>query len=211
VRAPTIRRLGGAAGVVGPVAYVAAWAVLGARADGYDPVSQAISELAALGAPTAGPMNAAFAAFGALAVPFAVALARALPGDGRPAAAAAAVCGLATVGAAALPCSPGCPGPGTTATDTGHAVVATVGYLALMATPLLAGVALRRSGDPAARTAGTASIAVALLGTALMALWALGAMGQAGGAGQRAFNTLADAWWAAAGAALLRLRGGPSG
>ena len=39
-------------GMVGPAAFVGAWAVLGARLPGYDPTQDAISRLAADGAPT---------------------------------------------------------------------------------------------------------------------------------------------------------------
>lgn len=198
--------LGGWAGIVGPVAYVAIWAMAGMVTPDYDPVSQAISELGAVGAPTRGAMSTGFVVFGLLALPFAVALRRGLPGDGRPAAASAVVCGLATVGAAVFPCTAGCPGPGATMTDTGHSVVAVVGYLALMATPLL--VARQLRGQDRWRGFARWSLACGLVGSALMAAWALGLFGAAGGAAQRTFNTLADVWWASAGLVLLAGGGG---
>lgn len=194
--------LGAWAGIAGPVLYVATWAIAGAVQPGYDPVSQAISELGAVGVPTQAAMSAGFVVFGLLALPFAVALRDGLPVRSAALAWAAAVCGLATVGAAVFPCTEGCPGPGTTATDTGHSVVAVVGYLALMATPLLTGVLVRR--EPGWRAFAAWSLAAGGIGSLLMLLWALGVFGDAGGAAQRTFNTLADLWWASAGVALLR-------
>jgi hypothetical protein len=204
-----LRLAGGWAGVLAPVVYVATWAVLGATRPGYDPVRQAISELGEQGASTAPAMSLGFVVFGLLGLPFAAALRRTLPVGGRLArvvAATAALCGLATIGAAVLPCSPGCPGPGATATDTGHAVVAVVGYLALMGTPLLVWLALRRTDSSGWRRFGRWSLTAGALGSALMLGWALGWFGDAGGAAQRGFNTLADAWWATAGVAVIRTR-----
>jgi hypothetical protein len=86
-------------------------------------------------------------------------------------------------------------------TDTGHSVVAVVGYLALMATPLL--VARQLQGQDGWQGFARWSLAAGLLGAALMAGWALGLFGAAGGAAQRTFNTLADVWWASTGLALL--------
>jgi hypothetical protein len=200
---PALRTVGGWLGILGPVVYVGTWAVLGALREGYDPVRQAISELGEVGAATQPAMSGAFIAFGLAALPFALALRRTLPGNARPVAVAAAICGLATFGAAFLPCTATCPGPGTTFTDTGHSVVAIVGYLALMATPLLAGRLLLAHG-PRWRTFALWSLAAGGLGSAMMLAWALGWFGAAGGAGQRAFNTLADVWWATAGLVILR-------
>lgn len=199
----TPQRLGGWLGIIGPAAYVATWAVLGATRSGYDPVSQAISELAEVGAATQPAMSAAFMFFGLAALPFAVALGRVLPGTGRPVAIAAAVCGLATFGAAFLPCTPGCPGPGTTFTDSGHSVVAIIGYIALMAAPLLTGRLLLSAG-PSWRTFALWSLVAGVAGTMLMLVWSLGIFGGAGGAGQRTFNTIADVWWLTAGVLILR-------
>ncbi len=199
----TQRRVGGVLGVVGPVAYVATWAVLGAARTPYDPVSQAISELAEVGAGTQPAMSLAFMFFGVAALPFARALRDVLPGDARPAAAAAALCGVMTFSAAFLPCTPGCPGPGTTFTDSGHSVVAVIGYLALMASPLLTGRLLLAAG-PGWRAFAIWSLVAGVVGSGLMLGWSLELFGDAGGAGQRLFNTIADVWWASAGVLILR-------
>lgn len=196
------RDVGGWCGIVGPVLYVGAWAVAGAVTEGYSPVRDAISELGALGAPTRAAMSAGFVVFGLLALPFAAALADTLPGRARGVRTATVVCGLATIGAAVFPCSPGCPGPGSTPTDTGHSVVATVGYLALMATPLLTARATWRR--PGWHPVALASAAAGVLGTLGMVAWALGLGGDAGGLLQRGFNTLVDVWWVAAGVLLVR-------
>lgn len=197
-----LHRLGAWAGIVGPVAYVAIWALAGALRPGYDPVSQAISELAEIGAATRPAMTLAFVVFGLTALPFAAAVRGGLPGDTRPVAAAIVVCGLATVGAGLFPCTQGCPGPGSSISDTGHAITATVGYLTLMAAPLLTARLLWNAGPPWQALARW-SLAVGVVGSVAMLAWTLGLFGAAGGAGQRAFNTLADLWWAATGVALL--------
>lgn len=199
----TLRLIGGLSGIVAPAVYVATWAVLGATRAGYDPVSQAISELGEQGAATAPGMSAGFVAFGVLAVPFALALRRTLPGDALAPAAAAVICGVTTVGAAMFPCSPGCPGIGASATDTGHALTAVTGYLALMATPLLTGCVLWTAGG-AWQIFARWSVAAGAVGAVLMLLWALEVFGTAGGAAQRIFNTLADVWWLSAGLVVLR-------
>ncbi len=198
----TRRRISGWAGILGPVAFVATWAVLGAMRDGYDPVAQAISELGEIGAASRPWMSAAFVVFGVAGLPFAFGLARILPRGGRAVGIAAAVCGVMTVGAAFFPCTATCPGPGTTFTDTGHSVVAVTGYLGLMAAPLLTGVLLLRTRR--GRGFAVWSIVAGGLGTVLMLAWAMGLFGAAGGAGQRIFNTLADVWWLTAGVAILR-------
>ncbi|CAN5384612.1 hypothetical protein BH23ACT9_BH23ACT9_05200 [soil metagenome] len=198
-----INRVGAWAGIIGPTAFVATWAIAGALRPGYDPTSQAISELAEIGAATRPWMTAAFVVFGLTSLPFAVSLARVLPGDARPVAIAVAVCGLMTIGAGVFPCSPGCPGAGSSPTDDGHAVTATAGYLALMAAPLLTGRLLWSAG-PSWRRFAWWSLAAGAIGALAMLLWALGVFGTAGGAGQRGFNTLADVWWATAGWVALR-------
>jgi hypothetical protein len=49
------RRLGAVCGVLGPTAFVTGWVVTGARTPGYDPLTDAISRLAAEGAPRGRP------------------------------------------------------------------------------------------------------------------------------------------------------------
>jgi len=76
---PARRRLA-VGGIVGPAGFIGAWAWSGLATDGYSPVSEFISDLAALGAPHRPEMTAGFVCFG-LAVPaYAIALRGALPG-----------------------------------------------------------------------------------------------------------------------------------
>ena len=53
-------------GIVGPVAFVGGWLVNGLRTDGYDPLRDAISQLARVGSPTRLSMSACFVVFGVL-------------------------------------------------------------------------------------------------------------------------------------------------
>lgn len=123
-------------GVVGPAGFVAAWSVLGLMKDGYSPLHDPISRLAAVDASTRVPMTLGFLVFGGGVAAYAGALSRALPGGaGRMAAATAA----ATVGVALLPL-------GSSVGGRPHAVAATIGYATLAATPLLGGRSLARLG-----------------------------------------------------------------
>lgn len=165
--------------MVGPATFVAGWAVLGNRLPGYDPTRDAISRLAADGAPDAGWMTAAFMAFG-IGVPlFAVALREV---DDGPAWATAAAAGLATLGVAAFPLD-------GWAGDLPHDVAAGVGYVTLAATPLLA--------------RGRAPRLSRLVGTASLACLALTPFVERSGLVQRVGLTLGDAWIVVAAVLLL--------
>ena len=127
-------------GILGPVAFVGGWLVNGLRTDGYDPVVQAISQLAREGAPTRLSMSVCFVAFGVLVPVWAPTVARRVGAPAlRP---AVTVAGLATVAVAALPLTRE---PGGTQ-DLLHALAAGTGYVAMALTPLLAVRALRRAG-----------------------------------------------------------------
>ena len=89
-----------AGGVVGPVAFVAAWTVCGAVTDGYSPVQDAISDLAAVGAPTRVAMTAGFVVFGIGVIAFGFALRAALHSRAWIAAIGTGAC---TIGVAATP------------------------------------------------------------------------------------------------------------
>ena len=68
--------------MIGPAAFVTAWAANGAATKGYSPIDDAISRLAAVGTTTRPFMTAGFVCFG-LAVPiYASALRRYLPRSG---------------------------------------------------------------------------------------------------------------------------------
>ena len=111
--------------MVGPVTFVAAWAVLGATAEDYDPTRRAISRLAELGAGTRPAMTAALVVLGAGMVLYGLAL---RPHRWWPLPVAN---GLATLAVAALPLG------GTV--DTAHGVAAALGYVTLAAIPMARG------------------------------------------------------------------------
>lgn len=154
------------AGVVGPSAFVAAWAVAGARRGGYSPVNDAISRLAEAGSSSRPVMTAGFVTFGVAVPAYAIGARRAL---GPAATAALVVAGLATIGVAATPLGPG--------PDTAHGVFAGVGYVAMASAPVLAD---RRRG-----VLVSAVSAAALLATTL---------GPAHGLFQRLGLGVIDAW-----------------
>ena len=184
------RRLGAVCGVLGPSAFVAGWLVNGARTPGYDPLVDAISRLAAEGAPTRTAMTACLVAFGVLVPVWARTLARELD---RPALLpVVTVAGLATLAVAALPLTE----QGGQLQDAGHAAAALTGYVAMAATPLVAASAL----PPGPRRASLVTGAVSAL--ALLVSVVTGS-----GGAQRLGLTVVDAWHVAvAGTVLLRGR-----
>ena len=165
---------------MGPAAFVTAWAVLGARLSGYDPTEDAISRLAAHGAPDRVWMTLGFVAFGVGVPLFALALREV---DDGPAWATAAATGIATLGVAAFPLD-------GWAGDTWHNVAAGVGYVTLAATPLLARPARGR-------------LASRLVGAASLACLALTAVVDGSGLLQRIGLTLGDTWLVVAAIAVL--------
>ena len=166
------------------MAFVGCWAVLGARAPGYDPTQDAISRLAADGAPDQVWMTLGFVVYGIGLLLFAAALREA---DDGPAWLAAATTGLATLGVAAFPLD-------GWAGDAPHGVAAGVGYLSLAAVPLLA--------------RGPAPVASRLVGVAALACLGLTAVVDGSGLLQRVGLTLGDAWVVAAAVAVLTDRYG---
>lgn len=182
---PTPRSLA-IGGIVGPAAFISAWAVLGARKAGYNPITDHISRLAAMGVRERPVMSAGFIAFGIAVPAYGLALRRDLPG---PAWATAVVTGIATLGVAAFPLD----GP---LGDTPHAAAAGIGYATLAATPLLAAGPLRRSGRP--RWAAASIVAGLASGACLAAT----VVGPATGLLQRTGLGIGDAWLAATGAAI---------
>ncbi|HVF74274.1 MAG TPA: DUF998 domain-containing protein [Acidimicrobiales bacterium] len=166
-------RLLAAGGIVGPTAFVASWAALGATREGYRPAYDAISRLAEEGAATRPFMTAGFVAFGVGVPLFGAALCRACPG---PAWTAAVATGVATLGVAAFPLDAG--------PDTAHAVAAGIGYATLAALPLLAAPTMRGRDRWLSVAAGTVS-ALALAATTVSStsgLW------------QRVGLTAGDVW-----------------
>jgi hypothetical membrane protein len=137
-------------GVVGVVGFVGAWAIAAQFVDGYSGVDDAISRLAAVDSPVRGWMTAGFVAFGVGVPLFAQALRTTLAG---PAWIAATVTGIATLGVACTPLG---------RYDTAHFVFATIGYVSLAATPLLA------SRTPRSRRVGARWSVACGLATALL-------------------------------------------
>ena len=180
-------------GLVAVVLYVAGWAVAGqVRAD-YDPLEQAISELFALGAPwsSRGLLLAGLVLSGIAFLWLAPALHRALPGQGQLGPALVVVAGIGTLGVVAAPCTEGCPGTGTSTTDTWHAITAGVGYTALVLAPLAFAWRLRRALPALARW----SAIIGGTGLVLFGIYVFGLVDAGPGLQQRVFNTVADAWY----------------
>jgi hypothetical protein len=189
-------------GLVAVTLYVAGWITAGAVRDGYRPTEQAISELFEIGAPWAsrGLLTLGLALSGVAFLLLAPALHRALPGDGRSGPALVALAGVGTLGVLAAPCTAGCPGFGTTTTDTWHVITAGLGYGALASAPLAFAWRLRGPAPDLARWS-------AILGGVSVALFAVhltGAVPAATGLQQRVFNTVADAWYVLIAVQLLR-------
>jgi hypothetical membrane protein len=179
-------RVGAAAGLVGVGGFVAAWAIRGALRPGYSAVDDAISRLAEVGAPGRGWMTAGFVAFGVGMAVFAQAVRKAVPG---PAWMAATVTGLATLGVAAAPLG---------RADTAHYAFATVGYVTLAATPLLAA---RAFGAAGARRWAQWSVGC---GVASALLLAASTIDRGHGLTQRLGLGATDGWIVAVAIALLR-------
>lgn len=190
-----LRRLGAVCGIAGPVAFVGAWLVGGLRTDGYDPVEQAISQLAREGAATRTLMTSGLIAFGVLVPVWAQVVARELDAPGLRWTVTTA--GLSTLAVAALPLTRD---PGGTQ-DALHAVAAGTGYVAMAATPLVAAAALRRHGKP---RVAAASVAVGLVSAA--GLVGTVALPDVSGGMQRLGLTVVDAWHVVVAAVVLRRR-----
>ncbi len=178
--------------IVGPTAFISAWAISGAVTEGYSPIRDHISDLAAIGAPTRTLMNVGFSVFAASVAAAAIPTRRLL---GTPAAIALGANALLSVGIALAPLGQ------SDAGDRAHAVVAGLGYLALAVTaPSAAPVLMKRS-----RRMGVASVAV---GAVSMACLGLSLVRPEAGLWQRAGITSTDAWLIAMG--VLAAKGSPS-
>lgn len=196
---PTGRRWSALGLAAGPVAFVSVWAVGGSRTPGYSPVHDAISGIAAVGAPERGLMTAGFVAYGAAVLAGTPALRRSVVGRAWP---AVVVNGLATWGVAALPLDV------SQAGDLAHGVAATIGYVSLAAAPALAAGPLARAGH---HGAARASVAAAV---AIGAFLVLTTVADAKGLTQRTGLGIGDLWLVATGVALAigrpQLSGEPS-
>lgn len=196
-----VARFGAATAMTAVVQFVAAWAVLGAIRDNYDPMFRTISELAEVGSPTRGVMTSSLILFGLLLAPFALTLWRALPG-GVMAPTAVLLNAVGSIGAGAFPCSPGCPGSAASTSDLAHIIAASVSYLGLILAPLAVAWQLHRVG--ARSGLRRVSLVLGLLTLAGVMAWVGGVAGEAGGALQRVATTTGDAWYIVAAIAILR-------
>ncbi|MFN8017109.1 MAG: DUF998 domain-containing protein [Acidimicrobiales bacterium] len=176
--------------VVGPVAFVAAWVVGGVATPGYSPVDDAISRIAAQGAPNRWLMTAGFVAYGVAVLVGSGALRRS---PLRPGWALAAVNGVATLAVALTPLDR------SELVDSLHGLSATVGYVALAALPIACAPALRSLGH---RRAAAASVAA---GLATAACLVTTTVTDANGLFQRLGLGIGDVWLIAAGTWLYRL------
>ena len=183
-------------GILGPAAFIGAWAVGATRIPGYSMVDDAISRLGAVRAPTRLLMSAGFVSFTVGVGAFSLALRERIPG---PAWIAAATTAVATLGVAAFPLDH------SKTVDLAHGVWATLGYLSLAATPLLASGPLRTLG---LYRAAAISRAVTAFSAACLAATAAG---PAHGLFQRLGLTASDAWLAVAAGAILAGRLEPTG
>jgi hypothetical protein len=177
------------AGIVGPAAFVGAWVLAGALKEGYSPVSDTISRLAAQGAPTRPLMTAGFVGFGGLMCVYARELGRAL--NSPVLRAAVTTSAIGTLAVAAFPLS----ATGGTSVDNAHYLAAATAYVANVIAPVLAA---RHLAAPSARWASyavAAGIAAALVGSLRSAEFT--------GLLQRTGLTIYDAWAVAVAVHLL--------
>jgi hypothetical protein len=190
-------------GLVAVGLYVGGWLLAGFVRDGYDAREQAISELFEIGAPWAsrGLLVAGLALSGLAFLVLAPALHRTLPGIGRIGPWLVALAGVGTLGVLAAPCTPGCPGFGTTTTDTWHVVTAGLGYGALATAPIAFAWRLRDADPWLARW----SVILGGTASALFLVHVTGLVPTATGLQQRVFNTVADVWYVLVAVHLLRV------
>jgi len=176
------------AGVVGPAAFIIAWAVAGTLTAGYSGVDDAISRLAASGAPNRVLMTAGFVCFGIALLVHALVLRRRLAG---PAWVAAGLTGAATLGVALFPLGT------SSAVDGIHNAMAAFGYLTLVAVPVFAARPLAEAGHHRAAVASllVAGVAGVSLGATLV--------GPAPGLFQRTGLTVVDIWLMAGAMAIV--------
>jgi hypothetical membrane protein len=187
---PLRERLLAASGIVGPAVFIADWATLGTRAKNYSPVSDAISELARMHAPTRPAMTVGFVVLGAALPAYAVIVRDALPGRTWQVVAAH---GVATLGVAAFSL-------GTPMSGTVHGVFAGAAYAALAATPIVAASRLRSRGQ---RKLAQVSVATGVVCGAVLLASVVGPTG-VHGLLQRVGLTLGDVWLMTSAATLLR-------
>jgi hypothetical membrane protein len=134
-------------GVLGPVLFFAAVAVLGALRPGYSHVAHFISELGASGTPHSAVMNyAGFVPAGLLLAALGVSLFRVLPRQALAIAGAALVTlfGVLIAASGIASCDPGCPQGSGSAENAVHNTIAPILFIALIVASALLGQHFRR-------------------------------------------------------------------
>ena len=174
-----VDRIRSAGLIVGPAAFISAWVTSGAMTEGYSPIRDHISDLAAIDAPTRPLVNIGFTAF-AVAVGLAASpMRRHL---GTPAAVVLGANAVLSIGIMLAPLGQSEQG------DQIHGVVAGLGYLALAATaPAAAPVLAKRSRSLAVASVGVGTVSMACLVASLV-------FKDQSGFWQRAGITTTDAW-----------------
>jgi hypothetical membrane protein len=180
-RQNSIGRVLALGGAVGPVVFVADWAMLGLVRAGYSPLHDAISKLAELGTSTRPAMTAGFIIDGLGLAAYGVALRIAHAG---PTWKYAVGTGLATLGVAAFPL-------GTPLSGKIHAGFALIGYVTLVGVPIAAASTGVRRGGPLSKT----SVAAGLVAGAALVTSLFNIKGH--GLAQRLGLTVGDVWVAA--------------
>ncbi len=183
----TAARVGG---VLGPTMFLFGWIISALRTDEYSVIEDAISRLAAVGAPTRWLMTAGFIGFTVGVAFYAYGLRAKLDG---PAWIAALIASIATLGVALFPLDH------SSGVDLLHGAAAFTGYVALSALPLYAAPELARRGHR------RAALLSRLCGTISSLALAATLLGPAHGLFQRIGVTVGDAW--IAGSALWLLAG----
>ena len=184
----TTVRLTAIGGLVGPALFAGAWLVGSSISPGYSMIDDPISRLAAVGADTRALMTVGFIGFGLGLPVYAVALRRTV---GGPAWITAAATGLATLAVAALPLDH------SSQIDMWHGIAATIGYVTLAATPVLAARPLWRGGHR--RLARFGGVAAAVSSVSLL----LASTRLPTGAFQRLGLTATDIWVATSAVAMI--------
>lgn len=195
-RRPTLDLLRCAGVIVGPLAFITSWAVSGAITQGYSPIQDHISDLAAIDAPTRPLMNVGFAVFTVAVASAAGPLRRVI---GTPGSIALGINAALSAGVALAPLGVSPEG------DRLHQVVAAAGYLALAALgPASAPALAKRHPNFAKASVGVGAVSLACLAASL-------ASDDQSGFWQRAGITATDAWLIAIGILAIKSARRPTG
>jgi Protein of unknown function (DUF998) len=209
--APAARwRVRAAAGVVGPVAFTAAWVASTLRQEGYAVASEQLSGLAAPDARDPWVMTSGFLTLGVSVVLFASALEEALGGRRRagPGPALVRLAGLGALAAGVLrrdrmllhpPDGP--PGPQSWMND-GHDLASLAVYAALVAAPLV--LARRFAAEAAWRPLAVPTLATGVANLVLLGLFTAKVIEPWNGVVQRVAVTIPLAWTVVMATRLLR-------